>query len=86
MIITFETQITSDGIIKLPDELRDLASHRVSVTITDKIDLEANAKKAKIMDYAGIWSDLTHEDAQEMFGRTQLIKDKGIVVDEKEDS
>ena len=86
MLIMFETKITPDGIIKLPDELQGLADRRVSVTITDEIDAEANAKKAKIMSYAGIWSDLTNEDAKEMFARTQLIKDEGIVVGEKENS
>ena len=86
MLITFETEITPDGVIKLPEEFQTLTDRRVSVTITDEIDAEGNAKKAKIMSYAGIWSDLTDEDAQEMFARTQLIKDEGIALDEKENS
>lgn len=62
MHITFETEITPDGVIKLPVEFQTLADRRVSVTITDEIDTEANARKARIMSYAGIWKGLSDVD------------------------
>lgn len=56
MFITFEAEITPDGLIQLPEKYRNLTDRRVSVTITDE------TKKAKIMKYAGIWSGMSDED------------------------
>ena len=63
MFITFEAEITPDGLIKLPTKYGNLADRRVSVTITDEPNhAKANPQKAKIMKYAGIWSGMSDED------------------------
>jgi hypothetical protein len=62
MFITFETEITADGLIRLPEQYKNLVARRVSVTITDDNDTATNPQKEKILQYAGIWSGLRDED------------------------
>ncbi len=61
MSITFQATITSDGLIRLPEQYKNLADRRVSVTITDDIDAETSPQKDKILKYAGIWRGLGDE-------------------------
>ena len=87
MFITFEAEITPDGLIQLPEQYRNLINRRVSIVITDEpIDIKPSAKKEKNLKFAGLWSDLTNKDVAEMFPRTQLFKVDGVIVDEKENS
>ncbi|WP_089721538.1 hypothetical protein [Candidatus Entotheonella palauensis] len=62
MLITFEAEITSDGLIRLPEKYKNLADRRVSVILTDDISTETNSQKEKILKYAGIWNGLSDED------------------------
>lgn len=73
MLVSFETIINSRGMIALPEKYRNLANHRVSVTVMENpIDgQETNPQKSKIMKYAGIFSDLSDEDFAEIQKRQQ---------------
>ena len=58
MPITFETTITSDGKITLPDEYRNLSSQQVTVTLIAKQDV-MQFKKVTDLPFFGMWRDRT---------------------------
>ena len=74
MLITFETEVTKEGAIMLPEKYLNIVPHLVTVVITDEpMASKPNLQKAKIMKYAGIWSDLSDEDIAEVQERRQTF-------------
>ena len=77
MLITFETEVTKEGAIMLPEKYRNIAPRLVTVVIMDEpIASKPSLQKAKIMKYAGIFRDLSDEDIVEVQERRQTSNRK----------
>ena len=87
MFITFEAEITPNGLIKIPEEYRHLINGRVSVTITHtETDAQRKKRKEATLKLAGSWSDFTDEDLAGMFPRAFRFLKDGSNIDDKENS